>query len=213
MHLAWNDLSPSDFEKVCYFLLEQNDFTNLSWHGSGGSDRGRDILAEKTTKPLPGVTKKEKWLIQCKRYIDKRISKVELNRLIADAQEHEPDCVLLIVTDTLNSNLKDWVESVGKQCSFSLHIWEELNLRRELWRHNAQISALLPELLRQSIPLDFYPMEHSSHCFACNEFDEIEIRSYNKRNRKEAAEEVERFLRFLKENDFTITSSKNSKES
>jgi hypothetical protein len=205
MRLVWNELTPSDFEKVCYFLLEQNGFRNLSWHGSTGSDRGRDILAEKTIEPLPGVTKQEKWLIQCKRYIDKRISKTELSRLVADAQEHHPDCVLLIITDTLNSALKDWIRSVGQKCSFSLHVWEELNLRKELWRHSRHISALLPELSRQKNPIDFYPVNHASHCFICNEFDEIEIRSFNKRDRKEAAAEVEEFLRFVRENDFTIT--------
>jgi hypothetical protein len=40
----WKRVSAEEFEKLCTELLELNGFENIQWYGSGGGDKGRDIV-------------------------------------------------------------------------------------------------------------------------------------------------------------------------
>ena len=45
--IDWKRVSAEEFEKLCTELLELNGFENIQWYGSGGGDKGRDIVATK----------------------------------------------------------------------------------------------------------------------------------------------------------------------
>lgn len=200
MKLEWSKLTPENFEKFCSILLEKNGLRNIQWHGAGGSDRGRDILCEKVVEPLPGITQVEKWLVQCKRYTEKRISKTDLNAILTSAREHQPDNVLLIVTDTLNSALKDWLKKAQADFNFNILVWEELQLQRESFKHRKDLLELFPELTKQDEPLLLYRRNHSGTIFGCNEFDEVEIHHTNEADYDRAKEIVREFIQFLRTN-------------
>jgi hypothetical protein len=204
MKINWKSISPEDFERLCSILLEKNGFNNIEWHGQGGGDKGRDIVCTKVIEPLPSVSELQKWLVQCKRYTEKRISKSELHELFASAREHKPQALLLIITDVLNSALKDWINQVKKEFSFQIFIWEENHIQREVAKHRKELSSLLPDINRSEEPIWLYRVKDPGITFICNEFDEIEIRHINADCPKVAKAEIEEFLDFIRRNDVDV---------
>jgi hypothetical protein len=77
-----------------------------------GADKGREIVAEKVDEPVPGIERRERWLIQCKRYVSKAITKGDLKDLFDAALEHKVDYVLIILTGKTSANIRDWVAAV-----------------------------------------------------------------------------------------------------
>src|SRR5215475_8838548 len=106
MNFSWSTLTPKEFEQLCCLILEENDFTEIQWFGESGGDKGRDIVAKKSENPLPNIQRSQKWIIQCKRYISKPPTKDDIASFLTSAREHKPDCVFLLITNTLSSNTK-----------------------------------------------------------------------------------------------------------
>src|SRR5262249_10810493 len=117
MDFSWSTLSPKEFEQLCLLILELTGFTDIQWYGESGGDKGRDIVAKKTENPLPTIQRSLKWVIQCKRYVSKPPTKDDIASFLTAAREHKPDCVLLIITNTLSSNTKDWFDSISHDYS------------------------------------------------------------------------------------------------
>lgn len=116
-------LSPQDFELLIINLLKTENFYNIEWHGRGGSDRGRDIVAYKVIDLIYGKKQVSKWVIQCKRYTNK-ISKRELLEDLAAAEEHNPTYWLLCITIPLSSNMLDWLNSQKAAHRFEIIAWD-----------------------------------------------------------------------------------------
>ena len=79
----FDDLSPDDFERLIYWLVERSgEFDQAQWYG-GARDKGRDVVAYKHT-----ASGREKWYIQAKRYgsISFPTLKEELDKLAGHAQ-------------------------------------------------------------------------------------------------------------------------------
>ena len=134
MNIQWSDISPEQYELLCYRLLEINKFTDLAWHGGSG-DRGRDLVAFKIEEPLPGITRRSKWVVQCKRYTSRPPDKRVLRESLAAAREHDPDNVLLIISHVLSSAVKDWLASVANEYQFPIYTWERPTLEGLISRH------------------------------------------------------------------------------
>jgi hypothetical protein len=200
----WSKLSPTEFERLCYLLLEVNDFTGLSWYGKSGADKGRDILATKSIEPLAGVKRHETWVIQCKRYIDKQPTKNELGAFLQSCREHKPSSVLLIFTLTLRASLKDWLKAVQDEYNFSIYLWEEEDLRRELDLHRSRIREKFPQLYETGNTIVFYRSVPNEVRIMCSEFLEVDFVAWNVSNYKEAREKVIEFIEFIKENDIVL---------
>jgi Restriction endonuclease len=71
MKMTWSQLTPTEFEELCYLILEANEFTDIKWYGKSGGDRGRDLTAKKEESLLPSIKTIAKWVVQCKRYVTK----------------------------------------------------------------------------------------------------------------------------------------------
>ena len=123
--IKWSDIEPTQFESLCYELLEQNGFTNLQWFGKSGSDKGRDIVAVKLEEPLSGIRIEQKWSVHCKRYVKAPPSKAEMETFLAGVREHSPDVVLLVISNTLSASTKDWLNAVRSEYRFEIYTWEE----------------------------------------------------------------------------------------
>ncbi|AXP81516.1 hypothetical protein CJ739_2443 [Mariniflexile rhizosphaerae] len=201
MKINWTEISPEDFERICFKIIEENDFKNLKWFGKSGGDKGRDLVGDKYEEPLPGVTKSNKWVIQCKRYITKPPSKADINNILIDAEEHNPTDVLIILSNTLSANTKDWIEQKRKETKYYIHIWEELDLEREINRHRRKIEELFPNFIEKN-NVEFYEItDVTKHYFGCNEFENVEIRVLDSESKEEALRQVKEFIDFLKNNE------------
>jgi HJR/Mrr/RecB family endonuclease len=208
MKVVWSQLTPNDFEKLCGLLLEKLGFTNIQWYGKSGGDKARDFIAMKEDSPLPSSKRIAKWVVQCKRYVTKPPSKRDIQSFFYDALEHNPDNVLLIVTNTLAANTKDWIEAVRqtRQYPFDIHYWEELDLEREIARNRSWISERLPGVLSQPNPVILEEVnQKQKYVFSSPQIREIKIVVFNKASEKKAKEDVMEFIRFLRENDVTFS--------
>jgi len=199
--IDWTSLSPEEFERFIAELLELNKFENLQWYGKGGGDRARDIVATKTESPLPGIRVTKKWVVQCKRYIRSKISKTEINDFLVAAQEHLPNAVLIVVTGTLTSGVRDWLEVVRKEFKFDIHIWEERDIERELNRLGTEISTVPQIVPQKKQPAYFYETNHIRTLYWCSEFDEVGFFVMNGDSGKGDIEQIKEFINFLRHNE------------
>lgn len=200
MKINWKSLTPSQFEKLCNVVLGETGFTNLKWYGESGGDKGRDILADRKDCPVPGITRTERWMIQCKRYLSKKLTKSDLKDLMDCALEHEIDNLLLITTYTLSANLRDWLERAKHNYPFKTHVWEEMAFRKEVKKNRLLIAQLLPELNIGLEPLLMYSIDMSEVHLGCNEFDEVDIRVTNVNSIREAKAKAKEFIEYLQAN-------------
>lgn len=204
MNIDWKEISPEKFEKICFKLLEENKFKNLKWFGKSGGDKGRDLTAEKVEEPLPGCSEMKKWVIQCKRYTSKPPSKTDINKILVDAEEHNPNEVLIIVTNTLSSDTKDWIETKRKKTKYSIYVWEELDLEREISKHRKKFKDDFPLLSLPTNKISFYEINSNRYDFGFNEFSEIDIRVLNVKTKQEALENLKEFVEYIKNSDINF---------
>jgi len=198
----WNKISPVLFEKICASVLKNVGFTNIQWYGETGNDKGRDIIAEKLDSPVPGISRSEHWMIQCKRYTKKSFSKSELKDLLDSALEHSIDSLLIIITSTVSANLRDWMTNAILKYPFKAYIWEDLDFRREIINNKQNLLDEIPEISEGKEPIWMYQRSHSQIHLGCNEFEEIEIVVQNTDNPEKAKEQAFEFLKHIQKNGF-----------
>ena len=207
--INWKNITSIEFEELCYQLMEVNKFTNIQWYGKGGGDKGRDILCDSITNPLKNITIVDKWLVQCKRYTEKKITKSNLSDAFNSAREHNIDCFLLIITDTLSSGIKDWIKSIQSDFKFKIMLWEELDLRREVNKNTILISSLFPHLLKKNNTIEFYEMQEPIKTYYCNEFEEVGFQIMNTSDEERNIKLINEFIKFIKVNDIHLLQNEN----
>jgi hypothetical protein len=65
--IGWSKVFPEELEKFCAELLERSEFTNVKWFGSGGGDKGHDLLTTWLGEPLRKAHHLKAGFVQCKR--------------------------------------------------------------------------------------------------------------------------------------------------
>jgi hypothetical protein len=202
MKITWAQLTPAEFEELCSLLLEANEFTDIKWYGKSGGDKGRDLTAKKEESPLPSTKRIAKWVIQCKRYVTKPPTISDIESFLIKARAHRPDNVLIMITNTLSPDTKDWIDDVKRDYPFNIFYWEELDLEREIALYRSQISERLPRILSQAAPLTVEEVvKKKQYVFSIRGVDQIEIVALEKPSRKKAKEDVIEFIKFLKANE------------
>lgn len=130
----WEHISPDRFEQLCSDIIESEGFYNIRRMGGSG-DRGRDILAQKESQLLYGSKEIQNWIIQCKRLVKSNLTINDLNEELGKVRMHKPDYYLLILTNTLNPNIVDWLDGVKDQYPFKIIVndidWLERQLKRQ----------------------------------------------------------------------------------
>lgn len=202
MNIDWKTIAPAVFEKLCAAVLANVGYKNIQWYGEAGSDKGRDILAERIDSPVPGVERREKWMIQCKRYTQSTLSKKEVKDLMDAALEHEIDGLLIIVTSKVSANLRDWLSAAQEKYPFRAFIWEEIDFRRQVRAHAAELLDLIPELTSDRDPLWLYEVTQQDISLGCNNFDDVEILVRNVKTLDEAKAKASEFLKHLQKNGY-----------
>jgi len=154
MMVNWDLISPEEFEELCYHILASMGFANLEWHGQKGSDRGRDIVGQKTVLILPGKEEITLWLVQCKRYTKKSLTRQDLDDSILWAKAYKPSFYLLITTTVLNSATRDWLESVEKDLSFRIQLIERTQLEELVRERIDYLRPYIPEKLYRELSIE-----------------------------------------------------------
>ena len=130
----WTKISPDRFEQLCTEIMQGEGFYNIRRLGKTG-DRGRDILAQKQAQLLFGSKETQKWIIQCKRYVNSNLTIDEIERELAKVRMHSPDYYAIILTNTLNPNVHDWLDGIQNQYPFKILLfdidWLELQFKRQ----------------------------------------------------------------------------------
>lgn len=201
--IDWSKITPEEFEELCAELLEMNSFSNIEWYGKGGGDKGRDILASRFDEPVPGTQYLEKWLIQCKRYTKRTLTKLDLETLFASAREHAPHTVLLMYTGALTADVRDWIKSVEQSYSFRIIIWEERDLESQIRRHHKKLSKPPKLLPQRNEPIRFYHTEVGKH-YMCNEVEEVGFVVYNSFSRDSDIGMIHDFIEFIRNNELVL---------
>jgi hypothetical protein len=204
--IRWSDISPEDFEGLCFELMELNGFKNIKWYGKGGGDKGRDLTAEKFEEPISGIQKLRKWVVQCKRYTTSNLSKADIQEFLAAAREHEPDSVLLVITNTLTTNVRDWLTSINKDYSFDIFLWEERDLQREVANNRSKIQTKIKILPASGEATLFYDVASSGKKYMCDIPELIEMGFYimNDYGHKQNAEYLQEFIDYIRNNEITF---------
>jgi len=199
--IEWSQISPEQFEKLCAELIELYGFSNIEWFGKGGGDKGRDLIAFRLEEPLPGVRRQAKWLIQCKRYTRKRISKLDVEAFLVAAKEHSPDTALLIVATTLTPDVRDWLRSVRDQYRFEIILWEERDLEREIRRYRERLSIVPTLRPRSEDSVLFYPMRSYDRIYMSNEIEEVGFYVVSHSDPSDDVRRIRKFVDFLRNNE------------
>ena len=134
-------LSSTQFEELCFDLLLEVGYQNLTWR-QGGADNGRDIEG---TLPIDNPildAYEEKWLIECKCW-EKGVPPAELNSKIAWADAERPDHLLFIVSSYLTNPARNWLKEIKIQKPYKIHLIEGKTLRKNLIRYPGLIEQHL----------------------------------------------------------------------
>lgn len=202
--IDWNAVSPENFEKLCCEILTLNEFSNIKWYGKGGGDKGRDILASKIEEPLPHVKESKTWLIQCKRYISSSLGKKEIDEIFTDAKEHSPDYLLIMTCGSLTSNTKDWFNSVKVKQDFLSYVWEQVDLEREVSKHQAKLSQQFSFIPKRGQAARFYHMPTGGTTYYCNEIEEVGFHILNRYEQGCEVKMINDFIQFIRENEIVF---------
>ena len=152
MKLKWEEMTPLEFENLCYDLLYELGFQNLNRRG-GTADRGRDIEAIWEIRDPSGDIHLQEWLVECK-FFKKGIPVRELHEKIQWADVEKPDVLLLITNSHLTAQAKDWLREIRDQKVYSIRIWEHEKIEKLLLKH----PSILEKYFRQpDVEIDFEP--------------------------------------------------------
>lgn len=161
MEINWSKISPIMFEEFCWHLLEVNNFNNIQWFGKSGKDRGRDIVCNKIYRPFPNIQLSTKWIVQCKRYIKRSPSPVDLTGTISWADAYNPDYLLFITTNVLSADSWDWIKERQANTRFKIFVMDRPLLESQLLKHFEQLKFYLPLEIRNEI-MRYFPLEEIS---------------------------------------------------
>ena len=127
--IAFDQITPSEFERLCYELMLKYGFTELTWR-QGGADNGRDIEGFLYFNNQL-QQQKTKWFFECKRYVA-GVNVDDLSSKIAWADAEKPDYLVFFVTSYLTTPTKSWLEKISKDKFYRIVILEGEELKNRL---------------------------------------------------------------------------------
>jgi hypothetical protein len=133
--LNWSEISPSEFEKLCFRLVSMEGFQNVKLYGGSG-DRARDIVGEYFVNTGASV-EVYKFMIQCKRFTARKtigVSDIVSLKNWMDSN-HEFQRGLIIATASSSPNTRDWLDGVNNGSKYRIEIWDASELEKRLGKH------------------------------------------------------------------------------
>jgi hypothetical protein len=131
-----NHLDDTQFEELCYDLLQELGFKNLKWRKGTGlssspADRGRDIECELIREDMDGTSYVEKWHVECKHHT-KGVPPEKLQGALTWAGVKRPHTLLIIASNFLSNAAIDFLREFTEQNrpAFRIKIWERKDLEK-----------------------------------------------------------------------------------
>lgn len=131
-----NHLSDVEFESLCYDLLSEMGFINISWRKGTGltsspSDRGRDIECYLPREDIDGTSYLEKWFVECKHY-EKGVPPDKIQGALTWSMSERPHKLLIIASNFLSNPAKDFIENYKRNNipPFNIKVWERPELEK-----------------------------------------------------------------------------------
>jgi hypothetical protein len=138
--LGWDKLSPDEFERLIFTLISSEEgYENPEWlMHTNAPDKGRDLSVYRIIKDnLSGVNRK-RVIIQCKHYLTKSISPIEIAVLKEQVKHWEPPRLDVVVIATSGRFTADAVSSIEKHnqsdSALTIEMWPESHLENLLVR-------------------------------------------------------------------------------
>jgi len=136
--MNFTEISPTQFEELCYDLLHELGFSDLSWRkgtalNASPSDQGRDIEANYIKKEVDGFLNVEKWFVECKHYKE-GVPPTALQGALAWAESTTPHTLLIVASGFLSNPAKEFIKEYKRNRNppFRIKIWENPDLQRML---------------------------------------------------------------------------------
>lgn len=134
-------LTSVEFEELCYDLLTQEGFKNLSWRKGTGfdpstADQGRDIEAQRIRELIGEKCILETWFFECKHH-KTGVSPSRFQGALAWAEAKCPNFLVLITSNYLYNPAKEYIDNYRntRRPPFSIDAWEKKDLEIILMRH------------------------------------------------------------------------------
>lgn len=127
--VQFDQISPSDFERLCYELLLKYNFTELTWR-QGGQDRGRDLEGNLYFENQ-FQTQKTKWFFECKKYTN-GLNVDDLSTKIAWANLKKPDYLVILVSSYITTATRDYLEEMKSISHYKTIVIEGEELKERL---------------------------------------------------------------------------------
>ncbi len=144
-------LSPTDFEKLVFYLLDEMGFTDLVWRkggeGNSSTDGGRDLEA-KFWRIEPTGSLSEHYRVEVK-HRKKTLAKSQVQKAVLDASGKSSVDGLIIVTSGVISNpCLDWINEFRRDHKLpKISIWQKHDLELLLLKNPRTLARFLPSAL------------------------------------------------------------------
>ncbi len=138
MKLDWDQITDQDFEELCYSIFHKEGFLNICWIGRSGGDRGRDITCIKNETPISGIQRTITYIAQCRKWLSRAPVPADLLSTIAWADAHQPNVLMLMVSNILSSDTNDWIDIIKKQKAYDILVYD-LKLFEDFLQNNNDI--------------------------------------------------------------------------
>jgi hypothetical protein len=128
--IHFDQITPKEFERLCYDLLVGYGFQNVIWR-DGGADNGRDIEGTFILKN-PIQFKEAKYFFECKHYTAGGVPPEHLNSKIAWADAELPDFLVILTTSYLTTAARTWLDKLALQKPYDIICIEGEELKDRL---------------------------------------------------------------------------------
>lgn len=147
--INFNLLSPTQFEELCFDLLMELGFRKLIWR-QGGADSGRDIQGTREVSPVLVEPFEEVWFFECKRY-EGGVPPEALHSKIVWADAERPKHLVFFVSSYITNGARTWLESIGRDKPYRVHLIEGKQLQHLLSRSRNLIARHFASDVQQLI--------------------------------------------------------------
>lgn len=134
--LPFGELSPSEFERLCLWLVDLEGYLRPQHLGEAGGEQGRDVIAYKRTESGEELT-----YFQCKRY--KKISattlKIEVDKytkLIESDPTKRPAAIVFVTNAAVSARVRDQLEKYCRERHFACDFWARTELDMLVKKHS-----------------------------------------------------------------------------
>ncbi len=135
--LPLQHLSDKDFERLCYWIVEEGSdkqFKSVLWlNEEGGGERGRDVIAEE-------INSARSFVFQCKRVEKFHPSDIEeelttFAKYISDDPTIKPDVYVLVLSSAITDKTKSKGDELAKLIGMEIEYWPKSKIDRIVRKH------------------------------------------------------------------------------